>query len=84
MPVRVARDPQELGDERRLDVPITVICCEFTSAMLQEWMDGEHPAMAELAAVREVTMVELPTGHWPQFTRPAELAQTILASIGPH
>jgi pimeloyl-ACP methyl ester carboxylesterase len=83
MPVRVARDPQELSDHRRLDVPITVICCEFTSAMLQEWIGGGHPAMAELAAIRDVTTVDLPTGHWPQFTRPEDLAQAILASLGP-
>jgi pimeloyl-ACP methyl ester carboxylesterase len=83
MPVRVARDPQELSDDRRLDVPITVICCEFTSAMLREWMSGGHPSMAELAAVRDVTTVDLPTGHWPQFTRPADLAQAIVASVGP-
>jgi pimeloyl-ACP methyl ester carboxylesterase len=82
-PVRVARDPQALSDDRRLDVPITVICCEFTSATLREWMGGGHPSMAELAAIREVTTVDLPTGHWPQFTRPGDLAQAILASIGP-
>jgi hypothetical protein len=30
-----------------------------------------------------VDFVDLPTGHWPQFTRPADLAQAILASVGP-
>jgi hypothetical protein len=28
-------------------------------------------------------LVDLPTGHWPQFTRPGDLGQAILASIGP-
>jgi pimeloyl-ACP methyl ester carboxylesterase len=32
---------------------------------------------------REVDFVDLPTGHWPQFTRPQELSQAILASISP-
>ena len=27
--------------------------------------------------------VDLPTGHWPQFTKPGELGQAILASAGP-
>jgi uncharacterized damage-inducible protein DinB len=33
--------------------------------------------------VREVEFVDLPTGHWPQFTRPADLAQAIVTSIRP-
>lgn len=37
--------------------------------------------MAELARIRDVEYVDLPTGHWPQFTRPAELAQAILAAV---
>jgi pimeloyl-ACP methyl ester carboxylesterase len=83
MPAGVARDPQELHDERRYHVPITVICCEFPSAMLQEWIAGGHPAMAELAAIDDVTTIDLPTGHWPQFTRPQDLGQAILAALGP-
>ncbi|MFP5312484.1 MAG: alpha/beta hydrolase, partial [Actinomycetes bacterium] len=26
--------------------------------------------------------IDLPTGHWPQFTKPAQLAQAILAAVG--
>jgi predicted metal-binding protein len=37
----------------------------------------------EFARIRDVEYVDLPTGHWPQFTRPEELARTILASVGP-
>ncbi len=40
-----------------------------------------HPSTAELAAVRDVEIVELPTGHWPQFTRPRELAAMIVEAI---
>jgi len=28
-----------------------------------------------------VEYVDLPTGHWPQFTRPDDLAAVILAAI---
>jgi pimeloyl-ACP methyl ester carboxylesterase len=82
-PVRVTRDPQRLSDDRRYDVPITVIACEFPSAMLREWIADGHPYVQELAKVREVGYVDLPTGHWPQFTRPQELGRAILASAGP-
>ena len=82
-PVHVTSDPQRLADERRYDVPVTVIACEFPSAKLREWMEQGHPYVRELARIRHVDYVDLPTGHWPQFTRPEELGQAILASVGP-
>ena len=82
-PVHVASDRQRLSDERRHDVPVTVIACEFPSAKLREWMAQGEPSLRELARVRDVDYVDLPTGHWPQFTRPAELARAILAIVGP-
>jgi pimeloyl-ACP methyl ester carboxylesterase len=81
--VRVARDPQELSDERRYEVPVTVIACEFSSAMLRKWIEQGQPYVRELAKIRDVDYIDLPTGHWPQFTRPQELARVILARVGP-
>ncbi len=80
-PARVARDPQRLVDERRYAVPATVIACEFSSALLREWMAQGEPRLRELAGLRSVDYVDLPTGHWPQFTRPEALAEAILASL---
>lgn len=80
-PKGVAFDRQHLEDERRYDVPITVICCEFPSSMLKEWIAADHPYTRELGQVREVEYVDLPTGHWPQFTKPEELARAILAAV---
>ena len=82
-PAHVTSDPQQLSDERRYEVPVTVIACEFPSAKLQEWMEQGHPYVRELAKIREVDYIDLPTGHWPQFTRPQELGQAILASVRP-
>jgi pimeloyl-ACP methyl ester carboxylesterase len=80
-PLRVASDPQRLSDERRYDVPATVIACEFPSAMLREWAAGGHPSVAELVRIRDVEYLDLPTGHWPQFTKPAELAEIIRVAV---
>jgi pimeloyl-ACP methyl ester carboxylesterase len=82
-PVHVASDPQQLFDERRYQVPVTVIACEFPSGKLREWMAQGQSYVRELAKVRDVDYVDLPTGHWPQFTRPQELGRAILASVGP-
>ncbi|HSK95523.1 MAG TPA: alpha/beta hydrolase [Euzebyales bacterium] len=80
-PAHVARDPQRLSDERRYDVPATIIACEYPSALLRTWMEQGH--VQELARMRDVDYIDLPTGHWPQFTRPAELGRAILTSVGP-
>jgi hypothetical protein len=81
-PAAVASDPQVLADDRRYDVAATIIACEFPSEQLRQWLAQGEPSLAELAAMRDVDYVDLPTGHWPQFTRPRDLAQAILAAVG--
>jgi pimeloyl-ACP methyl ester carboxylesterase len=81
-PERALTDPQRLTDERRYQVPVTMICPEFTADMLKSWMDQGLDPVLELTRVRDVTFVDLPTGHWPQFTRPEELAAAILEALG--
>jgi pimeloyl-ACP methyl ester carboxylesterase len=81
VPPLVAAGPQRLSDERRYAVPVTVISCTMPEAMLRELMAAEHPYVAELAAVREVEVVELPTGHWPQLSRPDDLAAAVVQAV---
>lgn len=80
-PAHVPSDPQRLSDGRRFDVPVTVVACGIPSAAIREWIKQGHPYVHELATIHDVDFVDLPTGHWPQFTRPAELGLAILASI---
>jgi pimeloyl-ACP methyl ester carboxylesterase len=80
-PKAVAYDPQVLTDNRRYDVPATIIACEFTSEQLRDWIAQENPYVAELAAMHDVEYIDLPTGHWPQFTKPVELGQAILSAV---
>jgi len=80
-PKGVAYGKQRLHNVRRYDVPATVIACQFPSSLLTEWIDAGHPFVAELARIRDVEFVDLPTGHWPQFTKPVELGQAILAAV---
>lgn len=78
---RVASDRMTLSDPRRLDVPATVICCEFRAAQMGGWIDAGAPFASELAAAHDYELVDLPTGHWPQFTKPDELAAVILTAV---
>jgi pimeloyl-ACP methyl ester carboxylesterase len=81
-PARMTSDPQRLSDERRYEVPVTVVCPEFNADMLREWIADELEPVDEFNRINDVTYVDLPTGHWPQFTKPAELARVILDAIG--
>lgn len=80
-PSGVAQDKQVLTDERRYQVPATIIACEYSSDQLREWIAQGHPYVAELALMRDVEYIDLPTGHWPQFTKPVELGRAILAAV---
>jgi pimeloyl-ACP methyl ester carboxylesterase len=78
VPGGVAQGIVRLTDERRYGVPVTLICPEFSPAEAREWVDGGE--VPELAKARQVDYVDIDSGHWPMFTRPAELAE-ILAKI---
>jgi pimeloyl-ACP methyl ester carboxylesterase len=80
-PLGVTSDKQVLGDERRYDIPATIIACEFTPEQMQSWMAGGEGMLAELSKVKDVSYISLPTGHWPMFTRPAELGEALVRAV---
>lgn len=81
-PLGVVTSPIELHDERRYEVPITMICTSIPSSAAQGFIAGHHPWVSELEQFRDVSWVDIDTGHWPQFTRPRELAEAIVAALG--
>ena len=80
-PARTATEPFAYPDGPHLAVPTTVVACEFSSAQLQGWMADGAANLALLAQMTDVTWVDLPTGHWPMLTRPADLAATLVAAL---
>lgn len=78
VPVEVTKGLVRLVDERRYEVPVVLVCPEFTPAQAQEWIDaGEIP---ELAKARSLELVDIDSGHWPMLTRPRDLAD-LLAKV---
>ena len=64
-----------LTDGRRYDVPVVVVCPEFSPAEAREWISrGE---VAELPKSRNVSFAGIGSGHWPMITAPAELARLL-------
>ena len=72
---------QKLGDERRLAVPVTVVATEYTADDVRRWAAANIDPARELALLRDVTLVDLPSGRWPQIERPDEVARVILGAI---
>lgn len=73
-PGAALRETARLAGERRLDVPTTVVCTSMPSEQIQAAVEAGHPWVGELAKLRTVGYVDLPTGHWPMWSRPRELA----------
>jgi pimeloyl-ACP methyl ester carboxylesterase len=79
VPGGILREGVELTNDARRDIPSTFICTGFTAEQYQTYA-REHPEWAFLAGVPELrnpTWVDLPTSHWPMWSRPQELAQII-------
>jgi len=49
-----------------------------SSEQVKAYAEEHNPAwLGGLAELRDVTWVDLPTGHWPMWSRPRELAGII-------
>lgn len=78
VPEQVSKGIVRLRDERRYDVPVVLVCPEFTPDQAKEWIDaGQLP---ELARAKHLEYVDIDSGHWPMFTRPADLARILSAT----
>ena len=76
-PGGVFREAIALTNDARLDVPSTVICTGFSSEQVKAAVEDGYPWIRGLTELRRVTWVDLPTSHWPMWSRPRELAGII-------
>lgn len=82
-PGPVVRQTVELSNDARFEVPTTFICCSMTSSQVKELAASGHPMFAEVARLKRVRYVDLPTGHWPMWSRPAELGKALASEASP-
>jgi pimeloyl-ACP methyl ester carboxylesterase len=79
VPGGVLREGFKLTNDARRDIPSTLICTGYTAEQYQAYAK-DHPDWAFLAGIpelRDATWVDLPTSHWPMWSRPQELAAII-------
>lgn len=71
------RDAVELTDDRRRDIPTVAICTAFTSEEYKSAIEEGYPWLAGFKELSNLTWVDLPTSHWPMWSRPKELADLL-------
>ena len=76
-PGRVLRESVELTNDARLDLPSTAICTGYTSEQYKDAVKEGYAFVRGFTELRDVTWVDLPTSHWPMWSRPQELASII-------
>ena len=79
VPGGVVRGEYEFTNDARRDIPSTIIATGYTAEDYQTYA-REHPDWAFLAGIpelRNVTWIDLPTSHWPMWSRPADVARII-------
>ncbi len=78
-PGGVLREGAELTNDARRDIPSSLICTGFSAEQYQAYAK-DHPDWTFLAGIpelRNATWIDLPTSHWPMWSRPQELAAII-------
>ena len=66
-------------NDARKDIPSTIIATGFSAEDYRTYA-ADHPDWAFLAGIpdlRDITWIDLPTSHWPMWSRPQELAAII-------
>ena len=79
VPGGVLRESVELTNDARRDIPSTLIATGFSSADYRKYA-AEHPDWSFLAGIpelRNATWIDLPTSHWPMWSKPHDIARII-------
>lgn len=79
-PAGVARASVHLTNDARREVATTLICCSWPRAQVLELAHAGHPMFAEVSQLTNLDAIDLPTGHWPMWSRPKDLADLIRAA----
>lgn len=75
VPEGVSKGIVEVSDDRRFDVPVFLVCPEYGPDQAKAWLDAGE--IAELQPAKNVSFIDIGSGHWPMVTQPAQLARLL-------
>jgi len=76
-PGGVLTERVELTNDARKDIPSTVICTGYSSKDYKDAVEAGYDFVLGLRDLSELDWIDLPTSHWPMWSRPRELAEII-------
>jgi pimeloyl-ACP methyl ester carboxylesterase len=76
-PGGVLREGANLENDARLDIPTTAIATGHTSAQYKDAIAEGQTWLGGFGELRSIEWIDLPTSHWPMWSRPQELAEII-------
>jgi len=79
-PGAAIRDQPRLTNDARRDIPSTIVCTSYPAAEYQAFVPKGWAFLSGVPELRNLTWIDLPTSHWPMWSRPADLA-TILDAM---
>lgn len=79
-PFNAARQKSSLKNPLRKDLPKLAVWCEDSSEEIREFLKDAPPLFDELRD-ENFEFVDLPTGHYPMFSRPADLTEILLKAL---
>jgi pimeloyl-ACP methyl ester carboxylesterase len=83
-PASILRDAADLTNDARRYIPSTIVCTGFPSDQVRAAAEEGYAWLGGIAELRNVTWVDLPTSHWPMWSKPTELAGVIADVAAAH
>jgi pimeloyl-ACP methyl ester carboxylesterase len=83
-PGAAVRGSHKFSNPARLDVSTVAICTAFTSEEYKSYAKQGAGFLAGYNELRNITWIDLPTSHWPMWSKPGELAQIIAGVADGH
>jgi pimeloyl-ACP methyl ester carboxylesterase len=77
VPGGVLREGAKLTNEARKDIPSTFIATGYSSDEYKQYAEKGYSWLAGIPEVRNATWIDMPTSHWPMWSKPHELADII-------
>ena len=66
------------ASDARRDIPSTIVATGYSSADYKKYAaETDMSWLAGIPELRNLSWVDLPTSHWPMWSKPRELAEII-------
>lgn len=76
VPEGVVSAPVHYENPDRHQIPVIMVCPEYSPEDAQEWLKAGH--LPELEQAQKLTYVDLDSGHWPMFSKPEAFGKAIV------